>query len=85
MTAQVNERLDMDGKPVIIKYDTIYTPNQSVYPGLKFKSYIEMKAACPRLWEVQDEMFEKGIPFTPYTTESQLKPEFTPPPQEDDE
>lgn len=57
--------MPFDKEPIILDVPT-YTPDQELYPGLKFNSYVEMKAACPLLDVKHDILDKKGIPYTPY-------------------
>jgi len=54
-----------DEEPIILD-QPIYIPDQELYPGLTFPSYLEMKEACPLLEVKHDILDKKGLPYTPY-------------------
>lgn len=62
---------------IVIKYDQVYKPNKSVCPDRTFSSYAEMMEAIgDELNKASDEAYAKDIPFTPYTVDHKIKPEF---------
>lgn len=54
-----------DEEPIILD-QPIYIPDQELYPGKTYPSYIEMKTACPLLEVKHDILDKKGMPYTPY-------------------
>ena len=44
----------------------VYVPDQELYPGQKFNSFVEMQKACPKIFIKKDAMDDANIPYTPY-------------------
>lgn len=57
----------------IILDQPTYIPDQELYPGQSFPSYVEMKEACPLLEVKHDILDKRGLPYTPYRVTSDKK------------
>lgn len=52
-------------EPIILDIP-VYVPDQELYPGQSYNSYIEMKANCPLLETKATILEKKGEAYTPY-------------------